>query len=411
VKSHLSFVVSSIVVLALVLGLAAAPELTRAQSSGPTDPPQADLLAVAPGAIPIQGKLTNASGMPLTGTYSVTFRLYDVETGGTAICSDNRPTVSVQNGLFSDYMDHCYNGILNGQKVWLGIQVGGDAEMTPRQLILPVPYALALVPGVSMVTSHDNPFAVQTSSSTGKALQGIASSSTGATNGVYGSATSANGAGGYFYNFADGTGLSGISVAGTGVYAGSLGTALRASSGTGAAVSAEGTGVIRSTAKSYLWISGNDLRPYLAADTTIINMDTVGGAKIYSGATLGARNVMLPITIMAPMYGQDVTISSVDIYWSTDVAFDGINVVLMRRQTGVCSGSSCYATLIDYRPGGGISCEDGVFPTGCTLHLVPAGNNVITSASGILYLTFELNFTSATTWIDIGGVRLTLEHD
>jgi len=289
--------------------------------------------------------------------------------------------------------------------------VGTDAEMTPRQVILPVPYALALVPGVSMIASNTEPFYVRTSNTSGKALQGVASAETGTNYGVYGSSNSASGAGGYFYNFSSGTGVSGISVAGPGVYAGSLGTALRASSGTGAAVSAEGTGVIRSTAKSYLWISGNDLRPYQASDTTIINMDTVGGAKIYSGATLGARNVMLPITIMAPVYGQDITISAVDIYWSTDVAFDGINVVLMRRQTGVCAGSSCYATLIDYRPGGGISCEDGVFPTGCTLHLVPAGNNVITSASGILYLTFELSFTSTTTWIDIGGVRLTLEHD
>jgi hypothetical protein len=397
-------------VLALVLGLAAAPELTRAQSSGPTDPPQADPLADAPGAIPIQGKLTNASGTLLNGTYTITFRLYDALTGGSVLCSDIRDVV-VQNGLFNDYIDHCYNGVLNGQRVWLGVQVSGDPEMSPRQLIFPVPYAMGLIQGATMLASNADPFSVQTSSSTGKALQGIASSSTGATNGVYGSANSANGTGGYFYNFADGTGLSGISVAGTGVYAGSLGTALRANAGTGAAISAEGTGIIRSTAKSYLWISGNDLRPYLATDTTIINMDTVGGAKIYSGATLGVRNVMLPITIMAPMYGQDVTISAIDIYWSTDVALDGINVVLMRRQTGVCPGSSCYATIIDYRPGGGISCEDGVFPTGCTLHLVPTGNNVITSTSGILYLTFELNFTSATTWIDIGGVRLTLEHD
>jgi hypothetical protein len=410
VKSHLSFVVSTVVALALVLGLASAPQLIQAQNKGPSDSIQTEALVVAPGAIPIQGKLTNASGMPLNGTYNILFRLYDVETGGTALCSDTRPVV-VQNGLFSDYMDGCYNGILNGQKVWLGVKVGADPEMTPRQLILPVPYALALVPGVSMIASNANPFAVQTSSSVGKALQGIASAESGVNYGVYGVSNSGAGTGGYFYNYSEGTGLSGISAAGTGVYAGSLGTALRANAGTGAAVSAEGTGIIRSTAKSYLWISGNDLRPYQAADTTVINMDTVGGAKIYSGATLGTRNVMLPITIMAPMYGQNVTISAVDIYWSTDSAFDGINVVLMRRQTGVCAGSSCYATLIDYRPGGGISCEDGVFPTGCTLHLVPTGNNVITSTSGILYLTFELNFTSSTTWIDIGGVRLTLEHD
>lgn len=409
-KSHLSFVVSSIVVLALVLGLASAPQLIQAQSKGPSDSAQTESLAVAPGAIPIQGKLTNASGMPLNGTYSILFRLYDVETGGTALCSDTRSVV-VQNGLFSDYMDGCYNGILNGQKVWLGIKVGTDAEMTPRQVILPVPYALALVPGVSMVASNTEPFYVRTSNTTGKAIQGIANSASGVNYGVYGASSSGAGTGGYFYNFSEGTGLSGISVAGTGVYAGSLGTALRAHAGTGAAVSAEGTGIIRSTAKSYLWISGNGLRPYKKSDTTIIDLDTIGGAKIYTGVAGGSaeRNVMLPITIMAPMYGQDVTISAIDIYWVGETSFDVISAVLLRRQTGVCATSDCYVNLVfdstDY------SCENGVHATGCTQTYVPTGNNVITSNSGILYLTLGLNISDPTAWIEIGGVRLTLEHD
>ena len=38
-------------------------------------------------------------------------------------------------------------------------------------------------------------------------------------------------------------------------------------------------------------------------------------------------------------------------------------------------------------------------------------NNVLTADSGILYLTLELAFSGSTTWVEIGGVRLTLEHN
>ena len=38
-------------------------------------------------------------------------------------------------------------------------------------------------------------------------------------------------------------------------------------------------------------------------------------------------------------------------------------------------------------------------------------NNVLTADSGILYLTLELAFNSDTSWVEVGGVRLTLEHD
>jgi hypothetical protein len=38
-------------------------------------------------------------------------------------------------------------------------------------------------------------------------------------------------------------------------------------------------------------------------------------------------------------------------------------------------------------------------------------NNALTADSGILYLTLELAFNSSTSWVEIGGVRLTLQHD
>lgn len=156
------------VVLAVLVVLALAVGLTQAQ--GP-EPPEGEnsveaemsVATIAPGAIPIQGRLTDASGNPLDGTYDLTFRLYDVSSGGTALCSDTR-SVNVENGLFSDYMDHCYNDVY-GQKVWLGIEVGSDGEMTPRQVIYPVPYALSLVPGALISDTQDGILTVRSTGS------------------------------------------------------------------------------------------------------------------------------------------------------------------------------------------------------------------------------------------------------
>jgi hypothetical protein len=52
-----------------------------------------------------------------------------------------------------------------------------------------------------------------------------------------------------------------------------------------------------------------------------------------------------------------------------------------------------------------------VEPTGCVQHYDLSTNNTLSSDSGVLYLTIELNFSGASTWVNLGGVRLTLEYD
>jgi hypothetical protein len=407
-KKQLSVVLSVLVILITLLALAVSPAQIQAQAPVPESPD-----AIAPGAIPIQGKLTNASGVPLTGTYDIAFRLYDAETGGNNICGDV-VSVTVTNGLFSSYMDHCYGGKLTGQKVWLGIQVAGDAEMTPRQVIFAVPYALGLVPGGVIESSWniDNVLAIQTSYSSNSALHVAATSATGTNYGIYATAASAAGMAGYFYNSGGGTGISSTSLTGTGVFAGSLGTALVASGGT-TSISAEGSGIIKSSATSTVWISGNSVRAFGQADPTIINMDSIGGARVFPGAAGVVRNVIVPITITSPLYGQSVRITDLDIFWKGDDEFVGISAVLLRRQVGVCETAgdvNCFVVILNAHPAGGLSCDKGEAPTGCTAHYDLVSNNVLTSSSGILYLTLELNYGD-NTWIQIGGVRLTLEHD
>jgi hypothetical protein len=139
-----------IVVLTVALTLVLAVGLSQAE--GPEHPedetlPEGTGLATPMNdVIPIQGKLTDASGNPINGSRSITFSLYDVSAGGTALCSDT-DTVSVVNGLFNAEMDFCTAADINGRQLWLGIKVGSDPEMSPRQGIYAVPYAWGLRPG------------------------------------------------------------------------------------------------------------------------------------------------------------------------------------------------------------------------------------------------------------------------
>jgi hypothetical protein len=333
--------------------------------------------------LPIQGRLTDAAGIDLNGNFDLTFRLYDVLNGGTALCEYTASFVNVEDGLFHSYMraDDCP---IEGQQLYLGIEVEDDGEMTPRQLIHNVPYAWSLRPGATVKgTLESDPVLYVYNQGAG---EGIWASSM------------------------DGEGLHGSSFNGTGVKGYSpIGTGVEAESNTGPALAAKGTGIITSAAETTLWVSGSGLRPYHQSDSTIVDMDTIGGAKIFRGATAGNKNVMLPIVIPGTLYGQAVTVTDLDIYWVGDTDFDGIAAILLRRQTGVCATSSCYATIVydatDYL------CWEDEHPTGCVTHKNLTNNNVLSEDSGVLYLTLELSFSGASTWVEIGGIRLTLEHE
>ncbi len=93
--------------------------------------------------ISYQGRLTDAAGVPLSGDYQMRFALYDVPTNGSP-CWEETQTVTVSEGLFNvllgsaNSIDHsCLTG-----DVYLGIKVGDDSEMTPRELLTSVPYAV-----------------------------------------------------------------------------------------------------------------------------------------------------------------------------------------------------------------------------------------------------------------------------
>lgn len=368
---------TSVLALGLLLALVAgiglaqgpAPSGREADAEG-----EVSAAAVVPGAIPVQGRLTDADGSPLDGTYSLTFRLYDAYSGGTPLCSDT-DGVSVDHGLFSAYMDSCTSSDIDGKQLYLGIQVESDPEMTPRQDIYPVPYAFSLRPGAEIRGEVDDDpilYAYNTGSGTGVWATSLESE------GIHGSSW-------------DGTGVYGSSLSGAGVHADSL---------SGAAIKADGTGIIQSTARSYLWISGNDLRKKNSTDTTEFECDTYGGVKVRRGADGGTKDVMLPVTLPGQLYGQDVTLTGIDVYFESQGDFDGIGVTAVRRQTGAGSGD-----LIRWDD------TDRVCSPACFYHLDLTENNVLDDQHGVVYIAFQLFFAGSSSYVQVGGVRLTLEHD
>ena len=99
-------------------------------------------------SIPIQGKLTDASGIPLNGSYDIKATIYDAAAAGVALCTDT-DTIVVIHGLFAMNLASCTSNFFGGvTQLWLGIQVGGDPEMTPRQPLYGAPFAHGLVNGV-----------------------------------------------------------------------------------------------------------------------------------------------------------------------------------------------------------------------------------------------------------------------
>jgi microcystin-dependent protein len=110
-----------------------------------------------PQLINYQGKLTNAGGSQVPdGSYDVEFKIYDVATGGTALWSEtwNSGTsqVATKGGVFNALLGK-YNPIpvtffADHSVTYLGITVGSDSEMTPRQRITSVGYAFEAANGV-----------------------------------------------------------------------------------------------------------------------------------------------------------------------------------------------------------------------------------------------------------------------
>ena len=179
--------------------------------------------ADAPKIVNYQGYLTDAAGAPVSGANSMVFNLYNSSVGGVLLWSETQAAVTVTNGIYQVNLGSVTPFNLSfDQPYYLGVAVGADPEMTPRQAFTGTPYALGLAPGSSVTLSD--------SSSNASALS-VSSNSTNA-NAFSVTKTGLYGNGGSFvineptnnysavYGYSQGTGAGIYGVATTGASAG-----------------------------------------------------------------------------------------------------------------------------------------------------------------------------------------------
>jgi|GEM_PF-4871182 len=100
--------------------------------------------AAVPATVTHQGSLYDAKGKPVDATLSVVYSIYDTTTASVAIWTETH-TLTFSKGFFSVDIGTetpLDSAIFDGSLRYLGIQIGTDAEMTPRSAIGSVPYAI-----------------------------------------------------------------------------------------------------------------------------------------------------------------------------------------------------------------------------------------------------------------------------
>jgi len=99
--------------------------------------------AAVPQTISYQGILREAGGTIVAdGDYALTFKLYSAASGGTALWIETQ-TLAVVDGVFNALLGSLTPlGLDFASLYWLGVAVGGGAELTPRIALAAAPYSL-----------------------------------------------------------------------------------------------------------------------------------------------------------------------------------------------------------------------------------------------------------------------------
>jgi len=119
-----------------------------------------EVRAETPATLAYQGQLGDAGGIPLVGTFTMRFALYDVASGGVALWIENQ-SIGVDNGNFSVQLgdNTPLPDSLFSRKLYLGIKVESDPEMTPRPTLNAAPFAFrarSLMSNTTVVSADDD---------------------------------------------------------------------------------------------------------------------------------------------------------------------------------------------------------------------------------------------------------------
>ena len=125
-------------------------------------------------AVSYQGVLTDAGGVAVPdGAYPITFRIYNVVSGGTPLWEETHPSVQVTKGIFGVMLGSVMKLDLPfDARYYLGVSVGAEAELAPRVELSATPYAFAAkgVHGESNIFPSSGNVGIGTSTSPGYPL-------------------------------------------------------------------------------------------------------------------------------------------------------------------------------------------------------------------------------------------------
>jgi hypothetical protein len=99
--------------------------------------------AAVPGIMSYQGLLRDGGGLVVPdGNYTLTFRLYSVASGGVALWTEAQ-TLAVADGVFNALLGSVtpFGALTFADQYYLGVQVGGNPELSPRVRLASSPYA------------------------------------------------------------------------------------------------------------------------------------------------------------------------------------------------------------------------------------------------------------------------------
>ena len=296
-----------------------------------------------------QGYLADAGGSPINATLTFTAALYDdISVGALIWGPEDHPGVQVQNGLFS---------LALGQNVPLDpadfynalyLELGVDGTVLPRQALRTVPYALSLVPGAYVRGDVDADMV-------------------------------------RIRNHGDGFGLY---VAENGATDYGLGA--------DKIYSSEG---YASGHDSYLWVPGN----LAVTPNTDVRLYPFSYGKVRANITAGSgsRSVYIPIAIPGRLYGHDVVVEEVRVYYYTSDVNTDINDTWVRKLTAA-DGYDTIATENDP--------QNSTTATSYPVPISASSNYTLTAGSGPLSVQLRIVFDDAGDYVHIGGVRVRLGH-
>jgi len=323
------------------------------------------VLAQPPSTLNYQGFLTDGSNTPLDGTFNLTFSFYDAAAGGTEEWGpETHGGVPVTNGLFSVALGQSVTLLPDvfNKELFLQVSVNGVA-LTTRQPVRPVAYAFGLVPGAEVDGDPANSFYGLTVNNTGVAPNDRGLYAKGQEYGLY----------------AEEVGIGDV-----GIYSPDF-------------VQAQG---YKSNDDSYIWVPGTEGVTISSASPVNIGIWYTGRVALTSPAT-GIRYFFIPVSLPSQLYGQEVRVEQLTVYYYTTNSASYIDSTTMYRLNSASLNEDILISDGTNR--------NSTVPT-ASYSLNASGNNILSNASGPLQVRLQLNFASTGHTIYIGAIRVRLGH-